>query len=244
MAVIEFFGCVFIAFGPPLAMFCLSVAKNPIRVIILISAAFFWLVSLLLSSILWFAVYPLRDHLAFGVVFSVLFQELFRYLFYLLLRKAEVGLQKVSDVGVSGPIISLDRTSLAFVAGLGFGIMSGSFSIINVLADALGPGTVGIRGDSSYFFMVSAYTTLAFILLHTFWGVIFFQALDARNYILVGYVVATHLTVSCLSLVNQDRLYLVSLIPDYILTIVSAWLAFKMAGGSVTDLKSICSRSQ
>lgn len=49
-------------------------------------SGFFWLLSLLLSSILWFAVVPLRDKLAFGLVFSVLFQELFRFLFYKLLR--------------------------------------------------------------------------------------------------------------------------------------------------------------
>lgn len=41
------------------------------------------------------------------------------------------------------------------VSGLGFGLMSGSFSIINVLADAVGPGTVGLHGDSSSFFITS-----------------------------------------------------------------------------------------
>lgn len=38
MTLLEFFGCTFIAFGPPFAMFCLLVAKDPIRIIILISA--------------------------------------------------------------------------------------------------------------------------------------------------------------------------------------------------------------
>ena len=41
-------------------------------------SAFFWLVSLLFSSLLWFAVVPLRSELSFGMVFSVLLQELFR----------------------------------------------------------------------------------------------------------------------------------------------------------------------
>lgn len=49
-------------------------------------SAFFWLLSLLISSLLWFLVVPLREHLAFGLVFSVLFQELFRYFFYRILR--------------------------------------------------------------------------------------------------------------------------------------------------------------
>ena len=37
MAVLEFFGCAFIAFGPPLAMFAFTIAKDPIRIIILIA---------------------------------------------------------------------------------------------------------------------------------------------------------------------------------------------------------------
>ena len=45
------------------------------------------LCALLISSLLWFAVVPLRDVLAFGLVFSVLLQELFRLLIYILLQK-------------------------------------------------------------------------------------------------------------------------------------------------------------
>lgn len=74
MTVAEFFGCAFLAFGPPLAMFTFTIAHDPIRIIILIAAAFFWLLSLLLSSLIWFIVVPLRDVLAFGLIFSVLFQ--------------------------------------------------------------------------------------------------------------------------------------------------------------------------
>ena len=95
-------------------------------------------------------------------------------------RHAEKGLQKVSEVGNSGPVIALNRLSLAYgkkcsllidsilscdfkniVSGLGFGIISGAFSLVNVLADAVGPGTVGLKGDSSKFFIVPA-------LLHSF----------------------------------------------------------------------------
>lgn len=83
------------------------------------------------------------------------------------------------------------------MSGLGFGIISGAFSLVNVLADAAGPGTVGIRGDSPDFFIVSAFLTLAFVLLHTAWGVIFFHSMDAKNWWLILYVILTHLAVSC-----------------------------------------------
>lgn len=40
---------------------------------------------------------PLKDNLEFALVFSVLFQEVFRFLIYLILRKAEGGLKKVTE---------------------------------------------------------------------------------------------------------------------------------------------------
>ncbi|XP_076352936.1 gamma-secretase subunit Aph-1-like isoform X2 [Tachypleus tridentatus] len=191
MTVMEFFGCAFIAFGPPLAMFALTVANDPIRIIILISAAFFWLLSLLLSSILWYVVVPLRKTLAFGLVFSVIFQEMFRFSFYKLLRKAEVGLKKVTEVGADRHAVTTGRNTLAY-----------------------------------------AFTTLAFTLLHTFWGVIFFHAWDHQHYFSVIYVICSHLVVSCLTLINQHGMYAASLVPVYCITIVTGILAFKAAGGS------------
>lgn len=236
MTVMEFFGCAMIAFGPSAAMLAITIAKDPIRIIILISAAFFWLLSLLLSSILWNVVVPLRKQLAFGVVFSVIFQELFRFFFYKLLRKAEVGLKKVQEVGADGAVVSSNRSTLAYVAGLGFGLMSGLFSLINVLADSVGPGTVGLYGDSHLFFLSSAFLTLAFTLLHTFWGVIFFHAWDNRSYGKIIYVCLSHLAVSTLTLLNPLHLYVASIIPAYVVTIISAVLAYQSAGGSWKSL--------
>lgn len=48
-----------------------------------------------------------------------------------------------------------DGVHVLAVAGVGFGLMSGAFSMINLLADALGPGTVGIHGDSQLYFLTS-----------------------------------------------------------------------------------------
>jgi anterior pharynx defective protein 1 len=50
-------------------------------------SAFFWLVSFLLSSLVWFAVYPLRDsNIWFALVFTVIFQELMRVAFFYMLK--------------------------------------------------------------------------------------------------------------------------------------------------------------
>ena len=41
------------------------------------------------------------------------------------------------------------------VSGLGFGVISGAFSLVNLLGDMTGPGTLGLYGDSQAFYLVS-----------------------------------------------------------------------------------------
>lgn len=235
MTVTEFFGCAFLAFSPPFAMFVLTIAPDPVRVIILIAAAFFWLLSLLTSSFWWFIVVPLRKELAFGLVFSVIFQEIFRYLIYKILRKAENGLKKITD---NSAALIENKHILAYVSGLGFGIISGAFSLVNVLADSLGPGTVGLNSGNEMFFLTSAVITLCFVLLHTLWGVIFFNALDTGNKLQLGYVFFSHLLASSLTLINRYQIYTATIVPLYGILLVTGVLAFKVAGGSIASLKS------
>ncbi|RZC32547.1 gamma-secretase subunit Aph-1 [Asbolus verrucosus] len=218
MTVVEFFGCTFLAFGPPFAMFVFTIAHDPVRIIILIAAAFFWLLSLLLSSLWWYIVIPLREDLVFGVIFSVFFQEGFRYIIYKILRKAESGLKKITDDSTQ---LIENKHILAYVSGLGFGIISGAFSLVNVLADAVGPGTMGLKSGSEMFFLTSSATGLCFILLHTFWGVIFFNALDNRNKLQVTLVVVSHLLASSITLFNHFQVASATLIVLYFIVLVT-----------------------
>uniref|UniRef100_A0A7G3A851 Putative aph-1 n=1 Tax=Lutzomyia longipalpis TaxID=7200 RepID=A0A7G3A851_LUTLO len=233
MTLAEFFGCACLAFGAPLAMFTFTIAHDPIRIIILIAAAFFWLLALLLSSLVWFIVVPLRGFLAFGLVFSVIYQEAFRYVIYKILRKTEKGLQEVAD----NVRVTENKHILAYVSGLGFGIISGAFAIINILADQVGPATMGLLSGSEIFFLTSSAQTLCTILLHTFWSVIFFNALDTSRYTHIAYVVLSHLFVSCLTLLNRRELYWATLLPNYTILLVTAIMAFRVVGGSMLSFR-------
>lgn len=235
MTVETFFGCAFLAFGFPLALFVFTIARDPVRVIVLILSAFFWLLSLLCSAILWIAVVPLKEQLAFGLVFSVLFQEVFRLLLYLLLNRADSYLKKLTE-NEETQIFS-NHHLLSYTVGLGFGVMSGAFSLMNVLADSLGPGTLGTRGEPQDFFLVSSAMSLCMILLHTAWGVIFFSSLHRGQYHLTAYVVLSHMLVSCLSLLNQSYTYPGSILPAYIILVVSGLLAFRQAGVTLHSAK-------
>ncbi|KAG5835098.1 gamma-secretase subunit Aph-1b-like [Anguilla rostrata] len=247
MTLAVFFGCAFIAFGPAFALFIFTIARDPLRVIILIAGAFFWLLSLLLSSLVWFIAVKAsnsedlrlqRDLLIFGVTFSVVLQEVFRFAYYRLLRKANEGLASISEDDHSP--ISVQQ--MAYVAGLGFGIMSGAFSIINILSDTLGPGTIGIFGDSQYYFISSACMTLAVTLLHTFWGVVFFDGCERKRWWAVAVVVCLHLLVSGLSFLNP--FYSGCLPPVYIITALMAAWAFFSSGGSLQNLKHLWTRGR
>ncbi|XP_018333942.1 gamma-secretase subunit Aph-1 [Agrilus planipennis] len=234
MTVGEFFGCSLLAFGPPLAMFVFTIADDPVKIIILIASSFFWLLSLLLSSLWWFAVIPLRNHLVFGLVFSVVFQEAFRFCIYKILRKAQNGLKKITDDSTH---LIENKHILAYVSGLGFGIISGAFSIVNVLADTIGPATMGLKAGNDLFVVSSAAMALCFILLHTFWNVIFFNALDNGNKPNLLIVFTSHMLVSCITLLNRYQMYSATLVIAYLVLISIMAFAFKVAGGSVSSLK-------
>ncbi|XP_039400866.1 gamma-secretase subunit Aph-1b-like isoform X3 [Mauremys reevesii] len=239
MTLAVFFGCTFIAFGPALGLCLFTVVRDPLRIIILIAGAFFWLVSLLLSSLVWFIAVKASDPgdeplqkglLIFGVLFSVLLQEAFRFLYYKLLRKAIEGLVALSEDGCSP--ISIQQ--MAYVAGLGFGLMSGAFSMINLLADALGPGTVGIHGDSQLYFLTSAFMTMVMIFLHTFWGILFFHGCETQRWWEMVAVIFTHLIVSGSTFWNP--LYVGSLVPSYLLMFATAAWAYVLSGGCTRNL--------
>ncbi|XP_077175511.1 gamma-secretase subunit APH-1A isoform X1 [Paroedura picta] len=244
MGAAVFFGCACIAFGPALALCLLTVAGDPLRVLLLVAGAFFWLVSLLLASLIWFVLVQLTDRddaqlqyglLLFGAALSVLLQEAFRFAYFRLLKKADEGLVTLSEDG--RPPLSVKQ--MAYVSGLSFGIISGLISVINILADSIGPGTVGIHGDSPHYFITSAFLTMALVFLHTFWGTIFFDACEKRRYGTLGLVVTSHLVTSGLTFLNPR--YEASLIPLFLLTLSTGAWAFFTAGGSLQSIQACLS---
>ncbi|CAF0958027.1 unnamed protein product [Adineta ricciae] len=242
MTVMECVGCTLIAYGVPFSMFVFTIAHHPFRIIISMTSAFFWLLSLLVSSLLWFAVVPLRDKLAFAVPFAVVFQEIFRYLFYRVIKKAEIALQKVQMQELTAKGMVFDRFAVAYAAGYGFGLISGTFAIVNVLSDMIGPGTIGIFGHSQDFFIATAFLTLCIILLNTFWGVIFFTSLDKGGIHRIlgpGIVLLTHMLFSCITLFNQTKtpIYSISLVVGYVLLFGMMLYTFFLRGFKLTSLR-------
>ncbi|XP_019297421.2 gamma-secretase subunit APH-1B isoform X2 [Panthera pardus] len=198
MTAAVFFGCAFIAFGPALALYIFTIATEPLRVIFLIIGAFFWLVSLLFSSLFWFMARTITDNkdgpiqkylLILGVLVSVLVQEMFRFAYYKLLKKANEGLRSINpdETAPSMPLLAY------------------------------------------------AFMTLVIILLHVFWGIIFFDGCEKKKWSALLVVLLTHLLVSALTFISPH--YGINLVSTYIIVVLMGIWAFFVAGGSCRSLK-------
>lgn len=109
--------------------------------------------------------------------------------------------------------------------------------ILKLLPFQVGPATIGLSYGNQYFLLASALQALCMILLHTFWSVIFFNAADNQLRLHLGYVVVSHLLVSCLTLLNLEQLYSLTLTSSVIITIATGLMAFKVVGGSLESFK-------
>merc|ERR1712093_415277 len=89
MGMAMFFGCLFITFSLPAALFLSNVVQSAKLIIVFVSSSFFWLLALLASSIVWNIIVPLKEERAVTLLFAVPLIEYFRFLFWRLLRKAD-----------------------------------------------------------------------------------------------------------------------------------------------------------
>uniref|UniRef100_A0A1I8JLB3 Uncharacterized protein n=1 Tax=Macrostomum lignano TaxID=282301 RepID=A0A1I8JLB3_9PLAT len=110
----------------------------------------------------------------------------------------------------SNPPIPLAHPS---VCGLGFGFMAGAFSMVNLLADISGPGSVGLGGEHEGFLLVSSVLALMFVFLNICWTVVTFVCIEDRRLYFLAYVWGSHLLCSLLTLLNSSASPLLSLVP-------------------------------
>lgn len=226
-----FVGCLSIAFGPSVTLFLVTAASEAQAVILLIASAFFWLLSLLLSSLVWLAAVPLRKHLAFTLFFSVIFQEALRVLFVLLVKKTNTALSRISRETTDlfhGPRYSI-------IAGLGYGVMSAMFMYVNVLSEASGPGTYYTPGSPSMpIFVSGALQGSVMTFLHVCWGLLCSEAVEKRDWKLLLGVTLSHMFVSAMTLLNEAGFSpLYSLLVSYLTLAVVGTFTFRKFRGQV-----------
>ncbi|KAA3681068.1 gamma-secretase subunit APH-1A [Paragonimus westermani] len=83
-------GCALIGFGPSTILFFLTTVVSPLKLIVLTGSGFFWILSVLLTSLVWIVLNLLTSHIAWSLLAAVLSQELMRFVFYKLIMYAGV----------------------------------------------------------------------------------------------------------------------------------------------------------
>jgi anterior pharynx defective protein 1 len=201
MGYLLFFGCLFIAFGPAFATFVLVLIKNPQLVIISIGSSFFWLCSLLIASIWWYIIPPLRYSFFWVIPWTIFFQEALRIVFYKLYSKGEIGL--VNSTKTSHLTSHPDHLKTALAFGVGSGVTDSLITYISILWESTGPGTyMSPSCPSISLFLLSSIYSLFFVLFHIFWAILSFDSWRKRDWKKLGAVAGTHLVASLLTLLN------------------------------------------
>ncbi|KRZ21681.1 Protein dif-1 [Trichinella pseudospiralis] len=244
----EFTGYFLIAFGTPLAIFLRVIMHDPMRIILFVGAAFFYMLSILVAAIIWFILPHFDGMLCFTVFLFVFLQEIIRYLYYQLIRRAQAGLDLVTEgnEGVEGvhPLKHANHM-ISFVIGMGFGSMAGIIALVNGLADSSGPGTVGLPSalklsdmhGSHHFFLISSISVAALILLHVMWNVIIFHACDKKATWLAMFAIADHFLVTGISFYNRSNAWAASLSCLYGSLLLFSGLAYAISGGNVKNVR-------
>ena len=235
MSIPLFLGCTLIAFGPIFAFFYRIVLKRPQLTILAVASSFFWLLSLLLSSLVC-SIPSLIEITWLVAVLSVLIQEGFRYLFVKLyfyaFEKVKFKLAGTRD------ILPLNDLSAAIASGVGTGtiytlIMYGQVGSYTLTE----PGTIYREiCPSMSLYLTTALLCCFFSLLHVMLMVLAFHAYRRQSQFGGAIVLILHMAASFISFRTQavKNGCVQSILGELLLVVISGFyltVAVKRSGG-------------
>ncbi|KAG1139070.1 hypothetical protein G6F37_008933 [Rhizopus arrhizus] len=202
MTLYTFFGCLLFAYGPILSIFLLSIAPNAQYVLLTVSSAFFCLIALLISSVIW---YFSKTNNYISIVYSIAIQEICRWGFYLMTHKAEKGLNSIS----ANPNSPLNKHVFSFVFGYGYALTNASVGYISLLVESIGPGVMMCPScPQASLYFIYAITTTLFSLLHIGWMMIacegYSEIPQKKGYFKVIWVILSHYGASFATTLNSS----------------------------------------
>eukprot|EP01097_Dermamoeba_algensis_P010635 TRINITY_DN7936_c0_g1_i1.p1 TRINITY_DN7936_c0_g1~~TRINITY_DN7936_c0_g1_i1.p1 ORF type:complete len:242 (-),score=26.71 TRINITY_DN7936_c0_g1_i1:13-738(-) len=189
---LRFFGYLFLSLSPSFSVFYFVSTPKSIRVVLAIGSAFFWLLSFLLTSILWYVISPLRDNIYFGLFLSLPFQEVFRFFYfklYMRLRRAER--QTPTPV---------DDISEFFSIGVGGGVMQVLVFFSPFLWESRNDGVLFLPNCALNLFEVSALTSFCVSYIHILLSPIALIGYKTRSVTSILGVIVIHVFVSGMTL--------------------------------------------
>ncbi|GAA5806653.1 hypothetical protein HPULCUR_012199 [Helicostylum pulchrum] len=140
-----------------------------------------------------------------SITYSVAIQEACRWCFYLLLHRAESGLNTVS----ANPKSPFNRSIFSFVSGFGYALMSALVGYIALLVESIGPGVMMCPScPRATLYFISAITTSLFSLMHMAWMMIAFEGFSelpkTKGWLKVLWVIVSHYGASFATTLNSS----------------------------------------
>lgn len=195
-------GTLLIAAGPSIALWLGMLQRRAHLLVIAIISAFTWCLSIMLASIIWFAIPPLKGVYPWVLFVAVTTQELSRLMLFLIFRqvgKVSLGVQVFLRPSPKDTLL----TSVS--VGVGFALMFPLIHFFSVLADSFADDTaIYVEGCPINFFVAASSFAMAFSLLHILLAVLAWPSYadpDGRFFVILTYLI--HLGVSEASLSNR-----------------------------------------
>lgn len=188
------------AFSAPFAVFTVLIAKRVQLLIVTITAAFFWLLSLMLTALMWYLLTPLQTSFYVLLPVSVAMQEIARFFFFRLYSRLEQSFSVVSTNAIAFPMTDI-YSSLA--AGVGFAGMHGVLMYGTLISNSAGAGTLFADNCPQFStFVVSSWLAAGFGILHMLLMVIALDGYRNKSTLKLGIVFILHLGANLLTLLN------------------------------------------
>lgn len=202
MATLLAFAVFFLSASPCVAIWLIMALRRAHLLVVSIISAFGWCLAIMLASIIWLAIPPLKQIYPWVLFISVTAQELLRLLLYhgfRFLASRGDGVEAFLRPGAKNEILT------GMSVGVGFGLMSVLVNYYSILVDEFADNT-GIYTDTCpiNFFLVGALFALFLSILHILLGILVWPAYSDNqgwDKILLTYFL--HLAVSQATLGNR-----------------------------------------
>ncbi len=203
MSAALFWGSMIAAFGIAMVVFLRVIVGKAQLMLVMISGAFFWLMAIMLSSIVWHIILPLKGEYFFYIPVTIFIQEGFRFAFF---RAYAASERAFAAMGTNAASFPMSDVSCSAAAGLGFGITQTMMEYASTLRYSSGPGTLfNPKCSELSVFVSSAWLACLFNLLNVFWMMIAFDAYRRASVPRTAIVVGLHLLASFATLLAQIK---------------------------------------
>ncbi|DBB12554.1 TPA: hypothetical protein ACH3X3_005349 [Trebouxia sp. C0006] len=196
-----FWGCLLLAGGPPVVLYCFVIARQSFLVLLALASAFLWLLVFLLISAVWRGFLPLTSagELVLVVLLSVSLQEAARFALWKLHRRTCVALAFIAHKKTDTELTEQNKQAMALTHGFAHGVVQSVLFSISWLPLSLGGATYHVPAcPSMSYFLASALLSLGFFFLHTASMMLSFMGLEAGDWLLIAAPPALHVAASLL----------------------------------------------